>query len=362
MVAQSDTAWTVTNGSGLIRGVVRQTPTRGHGGTLLTCASDLREAEALLLRSRLLPGPGLADDRRKDKGFMSSDPMFPYTMHSASVRGSQMAYVAEGEGEPIVLLHGNPTSSFLWRDVIPHVAQVGRTIAFDMIGMGRSDKPRIPYRIYDQCEYSSEFVDSMDLEGIHLVANDWGTAVAAQYVAEHRDNVRSVAFVGNIVTPWPTWEHFGGKSPARVLWRAYRAPELGWDLCVNEHLFVEPALRLLCVEEPSGDVLERSLEPYGSPESRRPVWQLANDLPIAGEPEDFYETATNYCQALASSGLPALLLYYPEMAPAVEAYRGFLPNLTAVEVEGAHHFMPEDQPDRAGVEVARWIQHLGDAA
>jgi len=224
-----------------------------------------------------------------------------------------------------------------------------------MIGMGRSDKPDIPYRIYDRCEFFADFVEALELENIHLVANDWGTAVAAQYVAEHADNVQSISFIGNIVTPWPTWELFGGKSPARVLWRAYRAPDLGWELWVNEHLFVEPALRYLCVEEPTREVLERYLEPYVAPESRRPVWQLANDLPIAGEPRDFYDTATHYCAALAGANLPALLLYYPEMAPAVEAYRNFLPNLTAVEVSGAHHYMPEDQPDRVGEEVARWI-------
>ena len=140
-----------------------------------------------------------------------------------------------------------------------------------------------------------------------------------------------------------------------MLWRAYSEPGLGWDLCVKEHLFVEPALRLLCVEEPSPEVLEYYLQPYATPESRRPVWQLANDLPIAGEPKDFYETATNYCDALANTDLPALLLYYPEMAPAVEAYRTFLRQLTAIEIDGAHHYMPEDQPERVGEEVAKWI-------
>ena len=181
-------------------------------------------------------------------------------------------------------------------------------------------------------------------------------ATAVPWQATAQGAGHCITFVGNIVTPWPTWQHFGGNSPARVLWRAYRAPDLGWDLAVNEHLFVEPALRLLCVEEPSQEVLEHYLEPYSRPESRRPVWQLANDLPIAGEPKDFYETATNYCSALASSGLPALLLYYPEMAPAVEAYHSFLLDLTAVEIDGAHHFMPEDQPERVGQEVASWIR------
>jgi haloalkane dehalogenase len=290
---------------------------------------------------------------------MPADPNFPFTRHFASVLGSRMAYVDEGSGDPIVLLHGNPTSSYLWRGVIPHVAQVGRAIAFDMIGMGHSDKPDIAYRIYDQCEHFAGFVDTLGLEGVHLVANDWGTAVAAQYVAEHRDNVRSISFLGNIVLPWSSWENFGGQSPARVLWRAYRAPELGWDLAVNEHLFVEPALRLLLVEEPSQEVLDQYLAPYAAKESRRPVWQLANDLPIAGEPKDFYETATAYCGALAASGLPSLLLYYPAMARAVDAYRGFLKDLTAIEIPDTHHFMPEDQPDRVGEEVAGWIQGLG---
>ncbi len=288
---------------------------------------------------------------------MSTDPDFNFSRQFVSVRGSRMAYIDEGEGEPIVLLHGNPTSSYLWRGVIPHVSKVGRTIAFDMIGMGHSDKPDIPYRVYDQCDYFVDFIDELGLKDIHLVANDWGTAVASQYVAEHRDNVKSISYVGNIITPWPTWQQFGGQSVARVLWRAYREPKLGWELVVNEHLFVEPALRLLIEEEPSQEVLNHYLEPFVNPDSRRRCWQLANDLPIAGHPEDFYATATNYCGALAGSGLPSLLLYYPQMEPAVEHYRNFLLDMTAVEIPDSGHYMPEDQPDRVGEELARWLQN-----
>ncbi len=287
---------------------------------------------------------------------MSTKPTFPYTKQFISVRGSRMAYVDEGKGEPIVLLHGNPTSSYIWRGVIPHLKKVGRAIAFDMIGMGHSDKPDIPYRIYDQCDYFVGFINEMGLKDVHLVANDWGTAVAAKYIAEHRNNVRSISFTGNIITPWPSWQLFGGQSVARVLWRAYRAPGLGWDLVVNEHLFVEPALRLLLEEEPSQEVLDHYLEPFETPNSRRPCWQLANDLPIAGEPEDFYASATKYCGVLASSGLPSLLLYYPQMEPAVEQYRNFLLDMTAIEIPKSGHYMPEDQPDRVGEELVKWIQ------
>lgn len=286
---------------------------------------------------------------------MSQNPAFPYTKQFVAVNGSRMAYVDEGNGEPIVFIHGNPTSSYLWRGVIPYAEVVGRAIAIDLIGMGDSDKPDIDYRIYDQCEYFEGFIDALGLTNIHLVANDWGTAVASQYVATHRDNVKSITYVANIITPWPTWEQFGGKSAARVMWRAYREPELGWDLIVNQDLFVEPALDNLLVEKPSPEVIKNYQAPFMSPDSRRPCWQLANDLPIAGEPADFYETATNYCTALMTSGLPALLLYYPALAPAVEPYSTLLPGLKAVEVADSGHYMPEDQPDRVGEEVAKWV-------
>lgn len=289
---------------------------------------------------------------------MSTNPDFPYTKQYVSVNGDQIAYVDEGEGEPIVFVHGNPTSSYLWRGVIPYAEKVGRAVALDLIGMGDSDKPDIDYRIYDQCEYFAGFVDALGLEEIHLVANDWGTAVASQYIATNQHNVKSITYVANIIVPWPSWEVFGGKSAARVMWRAYREPELGWDLVVNEDLFVEPALDNLLVEKPSREVLEHYQAPFKTPESRKPCWQLANDLPIAGEPADFYETATNYCSALATSGLPALLLYYPELSPAVEPYSALLPGLTAIEVPRSGHYMPEDRPDQVGEEIAKWIRSL----
>lgn len=291
---------------------------------------------------------------------MPTDPNFPFTKQFVDLRGSNIAYVDEGEGEPIVFLHGNPTSSYMWRGVIPHVAKVGRAIAWDMIGFGDSDKPDIPYRIYDQCEYFDEFVDTLGLKDVHLVANDWGTAVAAQYVATHRENIKSITFVANIITPWESYEVFGGKSVARVMWKAFREPELGWDLVVNDDLFVQPALENLLVERPSAEVVANYQAPFTTPESRKPTWQLANDLPIAGEPADFYQTAMNYCGALATSGLPALLLYYPDLVRAVEPYSQLLPGLTAVEIQNSGHYMPEDQPDLVGAEVAKWIQQQID--
>lgn len=286
---------------------------------------------------------------------MAIDASFPYTKKKVSVKGSNIAYVDEGEGDPIVFIHGNPTSSYLWRGVIPYASKVGRAIAIDLIGMGDSDKPDIPYRIYDHCDYFAGFVEALGLENIHLVANDWGTAVASQYIATHRQNVKSVSYVANIITPWPTWEAFGGKSVARVLWRAYREPKLGWEMVINDDLFVEPALHNLLVETPSPEVVAHYQAPFTTPESRVPCWQLANDLPIAGEPADFYQTATDYCVALASSGLPALLLYYPGLERAVEPYSALLPGLTAVEIPDSGHYMPEDQPDRVGEELAKWI-------
>jgi len=292
---------------------------------------------------------------------MATDPNFPYTKKRIEVRGSEIAYVDEGCGQPIVFLHGNPTSSYMWRGVIPHAAKVGRAIAWDMIGFGDSDKPDIPYRIYDQCDYFAEFIDALGLQDIHLVANDWGTAVAAQYVATHRDNIKSITFVANIITPWESYEVFGGKSVARVMWKAFREPNLGWDLIVNDDLFVQPALQNLLVERPSAEVAAAYQAPFLTPESRKPMWQLANDLPIAGQPADFYETAGKYCYALATSGLPALLLYYPDLVRAVEPYSQMLPGLTAIEVPNSGHYMPEDQPDLVGEAVARWVEGVSEA-
>ncbi len=131
---------------------------------------------------------------------------FPYQSNYIEVHGSSIHYVEEGAGQPILFLHGNPTSSYLWRNIIPHVASLGRCIAPDLIGMGRSDKPDIDYRFVDHANYVEEFIEKMDLQDITLVVHDWGSALGFHYAMRHESNVRGLAFMEAILAPVPSWE------------------------------------------------------------------------------------------------------------------------------------------------------------
>jgi haloalkane dehalogenase len=146
----------------------------------------------------------------------------PFASHYIQVRGSRMHYIDEGEGRPFLLLHGNPTWSYLWRNVIPHLEPLGRVIAVDLIGMGRSGKPAIGYRYGDHYAYLEGFIEALGLEGVTLVLHDWGSVLGFRYAMEHEARIRAIAFMEANVRPRYSWEEFAG--PAGELFRQFRTP------------------------------------------------------------------------------------------------------------------------------------------
>lgn len=140
-------------------------------------------------------------------GSISAD--FPFESKYVEVNGSRIHYVEEGSGDPILFLHGNPTSSYLWRNIIPHVTGVGRAIAMDLIGFGKSDKPDIGYRFSDHVPYVDGFIEALDLHDLTLVIHDWGSGLGLHYAARHEDNVKGLAMMEAIMMPWPSYEAMG---------------------------------------------------------------------------------------------------------------------------------------------------------
>src|SRR5215475_1350360 len=155
---------------------------------------------------------------------------FHYTSHYIEVHGSRIHYVDEGSGDPILFLHGNPTSSYLWRNVIPHVTSWARCIAPDLIGMGKSDKPDIEYRFFDHAEYLEAFIDEMGLWNITLVVHDWGSALGFHFAMRHESIVKGLAFMEAILLPVPSWEMFD--SDLKAIFQGFRPPDVGWDMIV----------------------------------------------------------------------------------------------------------------------------------
>lgn len=286
---------------------------------------------------------------------------FPYKSNYIDVHGSNIHYVDEGSGEPILFLHGNPTSSYLWRNIIPHLAPFGRCIAMDLIGMGKSDKPDIEYQFFDHMKYVDGFIEKMGLKNITLVIHDWGSALGFHYAMRHENNVRGLAFMEAIIMPVPSWGMF--PADMREIFQAFRTPEVGWDMIVNKNFFIEQILldkgivRRLNEEEK-----KQYRQPFEDPTTRKPIWRWPNEIPIEGDPKDVVETANAYNEWLQQSDLPKLLFYATPgvlVSPqTVEWCRQNLKNLKTVDIGQGVHYLQEDNPHLIGKELAAWYRKL----
>ncbi len=285
---------------------------------------------------------------------------FPYKSNYVEIHGSKIHYIDEGTGDPILFLHGNPTSSYLWRNIVPHLTSLARCIAPDLIGMGKSDKPNIEYRFFDHLKYMEGFIERMGLKNITFVVHDWGSAIGFHYAMNHESNVKGLAFMEAILAPVESWEMFPKEFVETF--KAFRTPEVGWDMIVNKNMFVEQILPGAIVRKLSEKEMNRYREPYQQLASRKPVWQWPNELPIEGEPRDVVEAIVSYNQKLQQSGLPKLLFYATPGAlipgPMVEWCKANLKNLGTVDIGRGIHFLQEDNPHLIGSEIANWYKSL----
>jgi haloalkane dehalogenase len=287
---------------------------------------------------------------------ISSD--FPYKSNYVEVHGSKIHYADEGSGDPILFLHGNPTSSYLWRNIIPHLTSLARCIAPDLIGMGKSDKPDIEYRFFDHAKYLEGFIDKMELRNITLVVHDWGSALGFDFAMRHENNVKGLAFMEAILLPVPSWDAF--HPDHKAIFQGFRAPDVGWDMIVNKNMFVEQILPDATVRKLSAEEMNHYREPFKEPSSRKPVWRWPNELPIEGKPADVVEVVESYNRWLQQTDLPKLLFYANPgvliTAPVLEWCRQNLKHLKTVDIGRGLHYLQEDNPHLIGSELANWYK------
>ena len=285
---------------------------------------------------------------------------FPFQENYVEVHGSKLHYVDEGAGDPILFLHGNPTSSYLWRNIIPYVSSKGRAIALDLIGMGRSDKPDLDYRFFDHVKYVEGFIEKLGLENITFVIHDWGSALGFHYAMRHESNVKGLAFMEAILLPVPSWELF--PADFRQMFQAFRTPEVGWDMIVNKNFFVEQVLPGGIVRKLTEEEMNRYRAPYREPASRKPLWRWPNEIPIEGEPADMVEAVNTFNAKLQQSALPKLLFHATPgallPAPLVDWCRQNLKNLKTVDIGSGTHFLQEENPHLIGQELAAWYDRI----
>ena len=281
---------------------------------------------------------------------------FPYESRFVEVHGSRLHYVEEGAGDPVLFLHGNPTSSYLWRNVIPHVSPLARCIAPDLIGMGKSDKPDIDYGFFDHSKYVEGFIEALGLRNITFVIHDWGSALAFHYARRHEANVKGLAFMEAIVRP-VTWDEW--PEQARQMFQAFRTPGVGEKMILEQNMFVEGVLPGAILRKLSDEEMARYREPYPDPASRKPTWRWPNEIPIDGEPANVVAAAQAYSEWLGKSDVPKLLLYAQPGAimrqPLLDWCRNNVRNLKTVDIGPGVHFVQEDRPHEIGEAIAAWM-------
>ena len=231
---------------------------------------------------------------------------FPFESKYVEVHGSKMHYIEEGEGDTILFLHGNPTSCYLWRNVIPHLRHKGRCIAPDLIGMGKSDKPDLSYYFEDHYKYITGFIDALQLKNITLVIHDWGSGLGFNYMAHHPENVVRVAFMEAILRP-ARWQDF--PKDFKMGFKLMRTPLVGWIMISGMNAFVNKILPQATMRTLTEEEMNHYRAPYPTAKSLRPVRQWPREIPIDGQPERMHKTVSAYCESFKASQHPKLLLY-----------------------------------------------------
>jgi haloalkane dehalogenase len=285
------------------------------------------------------------------------------SMKYVEVLNSKMAYVDEGvsEGSETValFLHGNPTSSYLWRNVIRHVAPHIRCVAPDLIGFGYSDKPDLAYQIEDHARYLQAFIEELHLTDVVLVLHDWGSALGLDWARRHSTQVKGLALM-EFIAPVPTWLDLS--TAAYDYLKTLRDPAIGRSLVIEHNVFIEQGLPGGIVRQLSADEMEEYRRPFLDPKDREPVYRFPNELPIAGTPNDVYALAVAYHEWLLATETPKLFFHAQPgifIPPArAEFYSTHLKSCHVVDLGQGLHYLQEDHPDTIGQEIAAWLGTL----
>ncbi|MHA1548884.1 MAG: haloalkane dehalogenase [Alphaproteobacteria bacterium] len=288
---------------------------------------------------------------------------FPFESRFVEVLGSQMHYVEIGEGDPILFIHGNPTSSYLWRNIIPHVSGQARCIAVDLIGMGKSDHPDIAYRYDDQYRYLNAFIDALGIgSNLTLVIHDWGSGLGFRWAHEHANDVRAIAFMEGMIRPMSYADLPGS---LKVVMRLMRTSFFNWLMVGVGNLFLRKLLPDLTHGKMRPETLAYYRSAYPSVASRRAVRQWPREVPFDGQPADNHAVVAAYREWLTRTDIPKLLLHVDDgvsiKGPEIAWCGENLANLDIVDLGPGKHFLQETHPDAIGRELSAWYTTLRGA-
>ncbi|CAA0255759.1 Haloalkane dehalogenase [Tenacibaculum maritimum] len=276
------------------------------------------------------------------------------------VYGSNMHVLeyGKGKGNPILFLHGNPSSSFLWRNITPYVEGIGNHIIIpDLIGMGKSDKPSIDYTYMEQYAYIEKLINKMELKDIILVLHDWGSGLGFNYFANHQDNVKGIVFMEGII------EDIGAyfDKDTQAFFKRLRGKE-GYKMITEENIFLNDVLPTWVVRGLTDNELESYKAPFKTIESRKPIWKFVSQVPFNGKPELTSAIVKNYREQLQKSNIPKMFFYAEPGAFMPEKVRNWIidniSNMEVVNIGAGTHFIQEDNPDLIGQKIKEFILKL----
>lgn len=284
---------------------------------------------------------------------------FPFESRYIEVKGNRIHYIDEGTGDPVLFLHGNPTSSYLWRNIIPYLSKTARCIAPDLIGMGKSDQPDLEYGFNDSYEYLKSFIEQLNLKQITLVIHDWGSGLGFHYANQHRDNIKGIAFM-EAVYKRLDWE----KLPKRmkIAMTLMRFPMTNWLMLGAANFFIKKVIPNGIVRDLSDEAFAYYARPYPTIKSRKPVMRWPQEIAIKGKPKHTADAIDAYHVWLQETEIPKIcfhadpgMLIPKDEIPWIKAN---FPNTTFVDIGAGLHFIQEDNPHTIGVELAKWYKGL----
>ncbi|RED51109.1 haloalkane dehalogenase [Cohnella lupini] len=288
---------------------------------------------------------------------------FPFESRYLEAKsGHRLRYVDQGAGTPVVFLHGNPTSSYAFRNVIPYLTDYARCVAVDLIGMGRSDKPDIGYTFSEHVDYISAFIDRLGLKEIILVGHDWGATIGMQYAANRPGNVKAVAMIEpQALYPLASWSDFSPPE-SQGLFQTLRDPEKGWPFMRDNNVFVEGMPNIIVNRRLTPEEHEHYREPFRNPEDRKPMWVFPNQIPIEGTPGDVVQAVEERNVWLRATDIPKILFYASPgctvRKPQLDWCGANMRNLTTIDIGKGFHHLLEENPHAIGQELARWFNEI----
>lgn len=285
---------------------------------------------------------------------------FPYDPKYVEVHGSKMHYVEQGQGDPIVFIHGIPTSCYLWRNILPPIAKHARCIALDLIGMGKSDKPDIEYTVFDHIKYVNGFVEALDLKNVTFVLHAWGSVIGFEVARHHQDRLRAIACLESHLRVPDSRDMVS--LPVQELTAILELPDGGYDIVMNSNYFVNRVLPRGVLRRLSEKELRHYQEPFNQPGSCKPLWQYLQDLPLGDENNEVTQLISKYSEWLKTCDVPKLMMYaipgFITTVATVQWAKENISNIKSVDVGDGLHYAQESNPEKIASEIESWYTSL----